>query len=302
MFLGVSLFTLLYFLISSLFKNEKFEIHDLITPGIIITFLSLIYYVIGFANLDLLNKANPTSYGLLFDRGMPRFKGFANNPDYINLFIIPFFFSSILYFKKKSNAKVLFSLCVISILLSMSLASIFVYIIISIVYLINNMRNFFKYFIITAIILILCSYIISQNIFIYEIFERRLSHVESGSGRFEMWNFGIQEFMNNPIFGSGIGTIKNISLEFGITNMHNTYLELLIEFGILGCIPFLFLLFSLFINKKENNSINKKFLFYSSLALILNLFTVSAQIHEMLLFQIFLTQNLNNKVNNKIIN
>ena len=238
MFLGLGLFTFYFLTLNNIFINSKFKLIKLIDIGIIVSLLSLIYYLYGFLELTNLNSSNPISYGLLFDRGMPRFKGFSNNPDYINLFILPFFFTSLIFFKNNYRAKFLFLLCLIQIILSFSLSSIFTYFIIASFYFFINILNFKKIIKLSAFIffLIFSFYLIIDNSEpISEIFTKRMTHLETGSGRFNMWGFAFEKFKLNPIFGNGIGSIKSISLDkFDISNLHNYYLEILFEEGIIG--------------------------------------------------------------------
>lgn len=63
-------------------------------------------------------------------------------------------------------------------------------------------------------------------------------------GRYEIWNLAFQQVKNSPVFGIGWGAFKsNISAALGssrLYDVHNVYLQLLCETGIVGLVLFLF--------------------------------------------------------------
>ncbi len=62
--------------------------------------------------------------------------------------------------------------------------------------------------------------------------------VHGGSGRFNLWEMSIKEFIANPIFGNGMGSFVH---KYGVA-VHNTFLQLLSDGGIFALICFLLLL------------------------------------------------------------
>jgi len=71
-----------------------------------------------------------------------------------------------------------------------------------------------------------------------DLFERGLSD----NGRFELWRVGIENFLSNPIFGTGLfgygETDTVIAASFLPTMAHNTVVELLSAMGIFGLISY----------------------------------------------------------------
>ena len=58
-----------------------------------------------------------------------------------------------------------------------------------------------------------------------------------GNGRIALWKLAIEAFFNEPIFGNGWRSFKDIAPESGntqATNAHNVYLQLLCETGVVG--------------------------------------------------------------------
>lgn len=94
----------------------------------------------------------------------------------------------------------------------------------------------------------------------------------SESGRSELWNYAIQMFKENPIFGIGLGSYNDYIFKEGYINpftggkwfaqCHCIYLQILGELGIVGAILMIFLFISnlhkaFFLMKHAENSIIK---------------------------------------------
>lgn len=67
--------------------------------------------------------------------------------------------------------------------------------------------------------------------------------------RFQLWSVAWDIFMSNPIFGRGANSMLNLGIAYGARiniMVHNTYLEILVDYGILGFImwfaPFILIL------------------------------------------------------------
>jgi O-antigen ligase len=71
------------------------------------------------------------------------------------------------------------------------------------------------------------------------------SGIDSGAnGRFEIWRLGLNMFADHPIFGVGTGAARAIIQKsyFREAGMHNTYLSVAAELGLVGLVIFLLLL------------------------------------------------------------
>jgi O-antigen ligase len=90
-------------------------------------------------------------------------------------------------------------------------------------------------------------FIIAALIFrekIASLLSKLLEQGLSDNGRFELWGIGIENFLSNPIFGTGFfgygETETVIAASFLPTMAHNTVIELLSAMGILGLISYAF--------------------------------------------------------------
>lgn len=78
-----------------------------------------------------------------------------------------------------------------------------------------------------------------------------IENLNDGSNvlRFQLWSVAWDIFMSNPIFGRGANSMLNLGMAYGARiniMVHNTYLEILADYGILGFImwvaPFILIL------------------------------------------------------------
>ena len=70
------------------------------------------------------------------------------------------------------------------------------------------------------------------------------------NGRRQIWDVGIEAFLESPIVGSGSGVFKTIS---GGKVAHNTYLSVLAEMGIIGLLTFMGMIFMAMYQPKYKN-------------------------------------------------
>src|SRR5262249_39032723 len=70
---------------------------------------------------------------------------------------------------------------------------------------------------------------------------------EANVDRIDLWKAAVQQFQLDPIDGTGSGTylfygrqFRSASIDSDPVNVHNDYLHLLAEYGILGALGFLF--------------------------------------------------------------
>lgn len=101
---------------------------------------------------------------------------------------------------------------------------------------------------IIVLIFILVAYFLAKSYLNKDIFDRLFdfSTYEGGSNRVDIWGNAIQIFMNNPLFGGGWGSYWGYNGYYIV--IHNTFLSILIDGGIIGSIlfflPVLFILIS----------------------------------------------------------
>jgi len=82
--------------------------------------------------------------------------------------------------------------------------------------------------------------------------------IDGEASRFNVFIFGLKEFLNFPLFGYGYGGFEILyRLNYDVFNtfynhVHNDFIQFLGEYGIFGAILFIMLLFSLIINFAKN--------------------------------------------------
>ena len=102
---------------------------------------------------------------------------------------------------------------------------------------------------IVLIIMLLATFIPDLNLF----YTRFIETSEAGDvslGRFMYYNQAWNIFMSNPLFGIGWGGFKYYYVNYTdvYTAVHNVYLQLLCEIGIVGCLPFLLFFITMYRN------------------------------------------------------
>ena len=66
------------------------------------------------------------------------------------------------------------------------------------------------------------------------------------TGRFDLYEIAYKAFSQSPIFGIGAGLFKEVTHAY--TDVHNAYLQVLCEQGIIGLILFIFPLLNILID------------------------------------------------------
>lgn len=251
---GLAIIYISYTLLKKLLENIKYEkMIDIINKvGLVFSIISLIYYFIGLISLNFSYLGNNiSSFGVLIDRSSPRLITFASSDPNIScvLLSIFMFFS----FKDIKKYKFTFILNMICIFLTLSRGAIIAVIIGLIInYLFkkaskkekNMIKTILIFVLMTIILIILNKYGLLEMIF--NRFDSSIS--TGGSGRVELWTKAIDQFYRNPIFGVGI---NNLQIYIGNTYVHNTYLQVLAETGVVG-----FLTYILFLSNIGKLSIN----------------------------------------------
>lgn len=267
--------------------------------GIIIGTINLIIYIysINVIHYNFIENGI-IKYGLLLDRGYPRFIGtFSTDPNISGLYIT--FFLTYFLTKSEKSKMDIYGLCLYIILLlaTLSRGAILSFIIIYIIYLImdkkENVIIKVRKIVLNLLIITLLFFLLSNilNIKIIEIMTDRVQSDKTGSGRTVLWKYAVTTFLEHPIMGIGINsTLEYNKMAYG-TNanhyIHNTYLEVLSELGIIGFFTYAIMLFS--ITKKTYNMYKKekKFLFIYFLIFLIQIAFLSVLLNE--IFIVFLS-------------
>tara|TARA_B100000674_G_scaffold25058_1_gene17593 strand:- start:8778 stop:10106 length:1329 start_codon:yes stop_codon:yes gene_type:complete len=91
--------------------------------------------------------------------------------------------------------------------------------------------------------------------------------------RFLIWKNYKESFLNKKWFGEGAGGVKKIANEQDIKYPHNSYIYIIIEFGIIGLLLFINIFYSLFknyVNRRKKNILKFIFPILFLLCMIIN--------------------------------
>jgi O-antigen ligase len=255
--------------------------------GIIFNGISLLLYIIGLQ----VTGGHPTgveitSYGLLLDRDYPRLIGLLDDPN-IFIFYNALFFSFYLTHLKGMKHSIGFILCVITSLLTFSRGGIVALILVVLLYML--LANFSKKVKMMTLSLLCLVGLYTSGSFLQidfnQIIYSRINDftTDGGSGRFELWGQALDYFMSRPIFGIGAFNFSDYyAFEHNkILYVHNTYLEVLVESGIIGFLFYfssLLMLVITFFRTKLHKE--KPYIVLTLFAFLLQMLSLSLMINE----------------------
>ncbi|WP_100618259.1 O-antigen ligase family protein [Bacillus cereus] len=257
--------------------------------GLIFNIGSLLYYVMGILNINNDFHGNDIAhFGIVLDRNMGRLIGLTNDPNLFAFFNLLFLCYYIMNTKIIRN-KIGLLLSITTTLLTFSrgaLVSVLLIILLSV--LLKENRGKIKLILGLITIYIISSLFISQftGISLEEMIIERFStfYEDRGSGRLDLWEQGIQLFKENPLIGIGSYNFSMYHLFLYGNQMyvHNTFLEVLSETGILGTffyvLSILVLLFKSIIIVIKNKK--AAFLFLTLVGYLSMMFTLSLVLSE----------------------
>lgn len=296
--LGFIIISIYYITITNLLTIiTKSDIERNITDsGLIICVVTIIYYVIGLVACKFnFNGNGQEFFGVLLDRRIPRLISLmSKDPNitvvYMTLFL--FLFAN----KAKENLKNKLGLILSAIIIiltfsrgayiALMFSMLIVYFSIKNIKLTLKIKQMIKGIICIAIIVVVITAI--TNINILNVVANRFEDTskDNGSGRTVLWRNAVKTFKKHPCFGIGINaTLEYNKVYYGTKNyVHNTYLEVLSETGIIGFIPYLIFVFSTIYtswkickNEKKNN-----YLYVTVLAIFLQMIFLSVLLNEMI--------------------
>ena len=130
--------------------------------------------------------------------------------------------------------------------------------------------------------------------FIHNVLHRDVSL----TGRTSIWNAALNIFWQSPIIGNGAAIyMPNISSDWSTTQAHNTFLNVLVNGGIIGMILF-FLIFILVVpemRKAKQHPYSKLFV-VTLLAYGVSFLTEMVQLEHMLMMLLFFIYHVNNLI------
>ncbi|WP_141400324.1 O-antigen ligase family protein [Ureibacillus acetophenoni] len=251
--LGVVIVLGSYFIMKFLFERisiTSLEI-TIANAGLIFNGMSLVWYIAGILITD--GSVDTISFGLLIDRDYPRLIGLLDDPNiyvFFNTLFFCFYVTNLKGVKHYSG----FLLCLITSLLTFSRGGLVSLLLVSVLYLVLSSSakriKWIGLFLPVIGVIYAVSYFTPINI--NRIIINRINDFtnDQGSGRFELWEQALDYFMSKPLLGIGAFNFSDYYAfhHHKTLYVHNTYLEILAESGILGFT--LFLLFLIVLMKK----------------------------------------------------
>jgi len=256
---------LLYFIVRMSIFSKR-EVRNIINIMIFILFITTLYYYLNIHDKDLSSFRKDIRTGFIF---------YYLGANELAAFFVHFIFLplGLFYYQKNKLSKIF--LLFLSIFMLYPIAFLFsrgAYIAFIAGLLFLSLIKKSK-LIFTLIIII----IIGWNVLLPTAVVQRINMTESESGldhasrlRLTFWKIGLSEFKRSPLFGVGFES----SVYFRGGDLHNKYIEILSEEGIIGLFIFLSLLYytfknGIYINKYANDN------FLKGLGLAISTITVS---------------------------
>ena len=237
--------------------------------------------------------------GITIDRGIPRLIGLTFDPNFYVMFNAPFFFLS-LETNKSRGQRFLLLLSATTIFLSFSRGGwLAIFVALAFRFFLKLFlkkraslyenesikKRILKFFSIAIVGLLAIAWTWATLI---EILTKRFTGITSGSGRADLLDTMYKLFSENPFVGIGFHNFRYYNLQetgkffYG----HNTYMELLVEVGVIG-VFFYFLFFISFLLLNVNLIFNDRkfsFLLYSLISIQASSLFLTALLNSSLLF------------------
>lgn len=221
--------------------------------GIWFNIISLVLYAFGAFSLGFNFVGNGVrAYGIVLDRGVPRLIGTFSDPNIFAFGNLLFFYYYLTHLKSTSS-KIGLLLSATALLLTFSRGA-YIAVLIGglLLFITSKAKTKLKMLLFGPPILYLLIIGVSKlfNMNIAEIVGDRFSGSvdDNGSGRLEIWENGMQLFADNQYFGIGIYNYRAYSNAIFNNDhyMHNTFLEVLTESGIIGFSLYITIFFWIF--------------------------------------------------------
>lgn len=289
LFLGLMVFFGLYCSVK-LILNRLSPDQALLVFGKVgkIYFLSaLFFYLMGFINYGGWQE-HQLYYGLMVERAIPRLVAFGIDPNMSAITFLPFIF----YFMLGKKSYFWLSLGLLLLFATMSRGAILSLIVglVGLVFLRPNKTSLSAVGAFLILVLIGSVGAVVFDLLPMGYLEQRLAGLTQGSGRVDIWFNAMELFFAKPFVGWGGFSFRDVNeIYFGDARFaHNTYIEVLVESGLVGFILFLFFLF-LILRRAIQVSLDSRFLFVlpALLSFFVSLLFLSLYINQ--LFVLYLS-------------
>lgn len=287
---GALLLTTLLFTIRTFINHLEFQDFKVgfSKLGKLYLLTSFILYIIGALNFENLSEHDLFS-GVYIERGFIRMTGMAFDPNMFGITLMPFLF---FYLMSRDYKWFIFS-CLL-LVLSFSRGAWVAFLSGLVVFyfmqgIIKNIKATILFLLLSPFPFLLYKY----NLFQFgTLIDSRLKNISDGSGRYEIWVNAFNLFLEKPIAGWGIFSFRHLNFSIWGNDRfaHNTYIEVLVETGIIGFLLyslfFIFILFRLVSIYKKNKELG--FLIPSFFSFLVGLMFLSLYINNLFLFFLIL--------------
>ncbi|ANC78838.1 polysaccharide polymerase [Fictibacillus phosphorivorans] len=289
---GIALYLFCYFLMKSLISSSNTHSieRSISYAGIVFNLGCLLLYVLGLKKLNFILQGDGIySLGVFMDREYPRLIGLVADPNYL-VFYNTLFFTYFLCNLNHNRNRIGMLLCIITSVLSFSRGGLVAFIAIFLLYIlilnnpIKQLRLLIGTFLAIAVSFYLAVTFLSFDIF--GVIQSRMQDFSSdgGSGRFELWGRAWEYFLSSPLIGVGASNFLPYNqFQFGDSlQVHNTFLEILSETGIIGAFCFMiFLLLTIYQLFQHRVYEKKPYLFLAFFGFLLQMMSLSIIINDL---------------------
>lgn len=289
--LGITLYISCFFIMKSIIGNVKDQVIEraLSDVGIVFNIISITLYFIGLKTLGFVFEGDRIyEFGVMLDRDYPRLIGLLQDPNFF-VFYNTLFFSYYMCNAGSWKNKLGLTLCIISNILTFSRGGLLVMVFIFSIFILQKkpikqlkillgiLSSFFGIVYISIVFL---------KVDIFATIQSRIMDLaeDGGSGRLELWGRAWEYFTSHMLFGIGAFNYSEYNMFYygDSTEVHNTYLDILSESGLVGISCFtLFIILVIYQLIQSNLHKEKPFLLLAFLGFILQMGFLSVIINDM---------------------
>ncbi|MGG1364482.1 O-antigen ligase family protein [Priestia megaterium] len=290
--LGVLLILACYFLM----KYVIAEFHSgsikraLTGAGILFNSVSLLLYIAGLqaVHFQFASDVEIIKWGVMIDRSYPRLIGVLDDPN-IYVFYNTLFFTYFLTNSDSTKNKVGLLLSTLTSVLTFSRGGLIAMVAVLILYLLitrslNSLKTALSFVFLFGVLAFIAHFMTNFNVFTI-LTERADDFLhDGGSGRFSLWSRAFEFFSSHPFAGIGAFNFSEYNLFYygEALYVHNTFLEILSETGMIGfCLYFSFLLLVLLQLLKQKIHKQEPYLFLTFIGFLLQMMSLSLIVNEL---------------------
>ncbi len=272
--------------------------------GIFFNITSLILYFLGLKSLGFIFEGDRVyKFGVMLDRDYPRLIGLLQDPNFF-VFYNTLFFSFYLCNAKSLKNKLGLVLCILANILTFSRGGLLVMALILLIYILitNPIKQLKLLFgMIASLFVSMYVAIVYMKFDILGILQSRVGDLsnDGGSGRIELWGRAWDYFTSHMVIGIGAFNFTDYNFfQYGDDlEVHNTFLEILSESGLLGITCFFLFIILVFVQLIRGNLHKfKPYLLLTFLGFILQMAFLSVTINDMFfMYLAILTTYLRNE-------